>query len=79
MSALGHKRTSQDVRVMSALTPKADIGECDRHVRFVPQADIKPRAFPLVPATAPMPSDTSDGQKGYKHYSERCHRHDASV
>jgi hypothetical protein len=26
--------------VMSALPPKADIAECDRHVRFVPKADI---------------------------------------
>ena len=25
---------------MSALPPKADIGEDDRHVRFVPKADI---------------------------------------
>ena len=25
---------------MSALPPKADIVECDRHVRFVPKADI---------------------------------------
>ena len=40
MSALDHKRTSQDVRVMSALPPKADIAERDYHVRFVPQADI---------------------------------------
>ena len=27
------------VRVMSALPPKADIAERDRHVRFVPKAD----------------------------------------
>jgi hypothetical protein len=27
-------------RVMSALPPKADIAERDRHVRFVPKADI---------------------------------------
>jgi hypothetical protein len=25
---------------MSALPPKADIAECDHHVRFVPEADI---------------------------------------
>jgi hypothetical protein len=25
---------------MSALPPKADIAECDGHVRFVPKADI---------------------------------------
>jgi hypothetical protein len=35
MSALGQKRTSKPVRVMSALPPKADIVERDRHVRFV--------------------------------------------
>jgi hypothetical protein len=40
MSALGQKRTSGHVRVMSALPPKADIAERDRHVRFVPIADI---------------------------------------
>jgi hypothetical protein len=27
-------------RGMSALPPKADIAECDGHVRFVPKADI---------------------------------------
>jgi hypothetical protein len=40
MSALGQKRTPEFVRVMSALPPKADIMECDRHVRFVLKADI---------------------------------------
>ena len=40
MSALGHKPTFRNVRSMSALPPKADIGTqlCD--VRFVPKADI---------------------------------------
>src|SRR6516165_7473840 len=28
---------------MSALPPKADIAECDYHVRFVPKADIGPK------------------------------------
>ena len=43
MSALGHKRTSHLVDVMSALPPKADITERDRQdVRFVPKADIEP-------------------------------------
>ena len=36
MSALSHKRTLRYVRSMSALPPKADIAECDWHVRFVP-------------------------------------------
>jgi hypothetical protein len=40
MSALGQKRTSALVRVMSALPPKADIGTQLRNVRFVPKADI---------------------------------------
>ena len=39
MSALGQKQTSEDVRAMSALPPKADIIERNRHVRFVPKAD----------------------------------------
>ena len=38
-SALGQKRTLDCSRVMSALPPKADIVERDRHVRFVPKAD----------------------------------------
>jgi len=42
MSALGQKRTLEHVRVMSALPPKADIGESDWHVRLVSKADIPP-------------------------------------
>ena len=38
--ALGQKRTSPDVRPMSALPPKADIGTQSWNVRFVPKADI---------------------------------------
>src|SRR5262249_43620582 len=41
MSALGQKQTFQ--HSMSALPPKADIVECNRHVRFVPKADISVR------------------------------------
>jgi hypothetical protein len=40
MTAMGHKRTSRYVRVMSALPPKADIAGRKLNVRFVPQADI---------------------------------------
>jgi|SRR5262245_59535921 len=40
MSALGHKRTSKQVRAMSALPPKADMDQNGRDVRFVPKADI---------------------------------------
>ena len=40
MSALGHLLTSELVRVMSALPPKADMVQHDRDVRFLPKADI---------------------------------------
>jgi hypothetical protein len=40
MSALGQKRTSEQVRIMSALPPKADIGTQSWNVRFVPKAYI---------------------------------------
>ena len=49
MSALGQKRTFPNVRPMSALPPKADITECDWHVRFVPKADIAEN--PLYPGS----------------------------
>src|SRR5262249_45987683 len=39
MSALGHKRTSQHVRAMSALPPIADIAKHCWDVGFVPKAD----------------------------------------
>src|SRR5215467_9621213 len=41
MSALGHKRTSAHLWIMSALPPKADIAERWEHVRFVPISDVK--------------------------------------
>ena len=40
MSALGQKRTFAMQKVMSALTPKADVCSATRYVRFVPKADI---------------------------------------
>jgi hypothetical protein len=40
MSALGQKRTLRSVYPMSAIPPKADIGERQLDVRFVPKADI---------------------------------------
>jgi hypothetical protein len=43
MSALGQKQTSERLRAMSALPPKADIGQHRRDVRFVPKADIAER------------------------------------
>jgi hypothetical protein len=36
MSTLGHKRTLRRISLMSALPPKADMAQRDRHVRFVP-------------------------------------------
>jgi hypothetical protein len=45
MSALGQQRTFRDVRVVSALPPKADIGRAHRDVRFVPLRDI---GYPIV-------------------------------
>ena len=35
------KRTLLRIQSMSALPQKADIANCDRHVRFVPIADIR--------------------------------------
>jgi hypothetical protein len=43
-SALGQKQTSDRRLLMSALPPKADIAQRDRHVRFVPEADMSPAA-----------------------------------
>src|SRR5262249_43482327 len=40
MSALGQKRTLEQVKAMSALLPKADIETQSRDVRFVPKANI---------------------------------------
>ena len=47
MSALGQKQTSEQVRIMSALPPKADMDPHGRDVRFVPKADMA-----LIPKTA---------------------------
>jgi Bacterial extracellular solute-binding protein len=41
MSALGQQRTFRDVRVVSALPPKADIHCGNRNVCFGPEADIR--------------------------------------
>jgi hypothetical protein len=34
----------------SALPPKADMAECDRHVRFVPKADSSATTRQFVPS-----------------------------
>jgi hypothetical protein len=36
MSALGQERTLRHLRLMSAISPQAEITEGNRHVRFVP-------------------------------------------
>jgi hypothetical protein len=41
MSALGQKRTLEQVRVMSALPPKADINPRHQEIRFVPKGEIE--------------------------------------
>jgi hypothetical protein len=48
MSALGQKPTLKRFRPMSDLPPKADIVRHDRHVRFVPKADIGRRGWVRV-------------------------------
>jgi hypothetical protein len=40
MSALGQKQTCAARKVMSALTPEADMCSAQAYVRFVPIADI---------------------------------------
>ena len=41
MSPLGQKQTFAAHKPMSALPPKAGIQRAERHVRFVPKADIR--------------------------------------
>src|SRR5262249_40558906 len=41
MSALGQKQTSEGVKAMSALPPKADMDQSGCDVRFVPKAYIR--------------------------------------
>jgi len=56
MSALGQKRTLDQVRVMSALPPKADIAWRQLDVRFVPKADV--RADPHRPKVQELTCNT---------------------
>ena len=48
---------------MSALPPKADIVERDRHVRFVPKADTSPTNQTQLP-NASRPQPTHQGFAG---------------
>ncbi|MGB8121517.1 MAG: hypothetical protein WCF56_22745 [Pseudolabrys sp.] len=41
MSALGQKQTFAAHKLMSALTPKADMCDAQANVRYVPRADIR--------------------------------------
>ena len=43
ISALGQKRTSRHVRVMSVIPLKVDIHQCGLHVRLVPKATSRKR------------------------------------
>ena len=61
MSALGQKQTFRSVSMMSALPPKADIVECDRHVRLVPEADKLRRKLVFIRS---WPGDP--GKRGYQ-------------
>ena len=44
---MGHKQTSRDVRVTSALPPIADIHQRGLHIRLVPRTDIDTSQIPL--------------------------------
>ena len=48
MSALGHKRKSCHARGMSVLPLKADIRQCEWHVRYVPEADLPYKEVPMT-------------------------------
>ena len=64
MSALGHKRTFSSVRVMSVLPLKADIRQRERHVRFVPEADVRgsaARSHMPVEYLGPRPNRARSG------------------
>src|SRR5262245_15296537 len=47
LSALGHKRTSDDRSGISALPPRADLFSIGANVRYVPEAATSPHAAAL--------------------------------
>jgi len=51
MSVLGQKQTFGPRNAMSALPPKADMVQRDRHVRLVPQEDVDP-AYSITSSVA---------------------------
>jgi len=54
MPALGQKRTSEGIELMSAIPPKADIAEFRCHVRYVPKADIGTGSNPNIVLGCPL-------------------------
>src|SRR6478672_3836705 len=63
MSALGQKRTSRRVRIMSVIPLKAAIHQCGLHVRLVPKATSRKEAVvfllqfqPTRGVPTPLPS-----------------------
>jgi hypothetical protein len=63
MSAMGQKRTFSDVRLMSALPPKADIVGRNGDVRFVPKADIPPS---IISSASARTTSAFDAQNKFK-------------
>jgi hypothetical protein len=60
MSALSHKRTSADVKPMSALPPKADVDHHNSNVRSVPKTEV---ARTQRPRDAVQQGETGDKAK----------------
>jgi len=63
---------------MSALPPKADIRYCDRHVRFVPKADMKGPTISWGQTDCPQPMSNHSaaiavGMRGQDGLGTGCH------
>ena len=70
MSVMGHKQTSRDVRVTSALPPIEDIRRMSWHVRLMPTADIsrsgKPRRHSAGGSPQPNSLPLGQGSQVYR-------------
>jgi hypothetical protein len=55
-----------DTRTMSAIPPKADIAERDRHVRFVPKADIS--SYSITSSARASSALHHQCQEGFDHW-----------
>jgi hypothetical protein len=77
MSALGQKQTSLFAQVMSALPPKADIERHDRHVRFVPKADIRIAAKLSYSITSSARASSTEGVDDQLELARLHHRRSA--